>query len=106
MDVLLVDIYTIGRIFRKFSSTNKITYNPEPKYIIVFQGQSHINNIKKFLTKLNFIKTHEQQNETRLINLKYNLLPHYFFNDPYFNLENEYKEDIRSPVYDDKEDDD
>ena len=92
MDVILVDFYTIARMFRKFDSNNKVQYNPEPKYIIVFQGQQHINNIKKFLKeKLNFTTDYEHYDENRNINLKYNGLPHYFFNDGYFNLHEDTK---------------
>ena len=44
----LMDIYTTILIFKSYDKG----YNPDSKYIFIFQGQNHINRLKHFFSKL------------------------------------------------------
>ena len=45
---VLVDAYVVGRMFRSFNN------GPDPRYIIVYLGDWHINGIKTLFDRLGF----------------------------------------------------
>lgn len=91
--ILLLDIYTLSRVFRNFlpyrlnSTSEKIEYyNPSPKYNIIFLGQTHIDNIYDILVNdLQFdVIFGQKRTIRRSFDIQYQNLPHKFFNDKDF----------------------
>ena len=62
----VIEAYTLARMFKKV----KGLYNPEPKYIVVFQGDAHIKNLQLFLLFQGFqIKFEKHVDHLRIIDI-------------------------------------
>jgi hypothetical protein len=72
----LIEGYTLARIFKRVEGL----YNPEPKYIVIFQGDTHILDMINFLQYNDFkIKFRNHERDTRKIDIS--LLPQPIFED-------------------------
>jgi hypothetical protein len=72
----LIDIYTTIIIFKSYDKG----YNPDPKYIFIFQGQKHINRLKHFFTTLNSTEVvYDLESDDNMIDIRN--IPQPFFHD-------------------------
>ena len=60
----LVDAYVVGRIFRSFRD------GPDPRYIIVYLGYWHTNNIKTLFDSLRFFNVGNNYSNTKDVNFQ------------------------------------
>jgi hypothetical protein len=62
----LIEVYTLARMFKTVSGL----YNPEPKYIVVFQGNAHTRNLSLFLRYNHFKRIFESSSGIhRMLNI-------------------------------------
>ena len=75
---IFMDMYTVSRMFRKSSN---IGYDPDPTFIICYQGRKHTDSIKQYLVdNLNFQQILNVDNENvRMVNITN--LPNPIFSD-------------------------
>ena len=81
---ILVDFYTLGRIFRDFIDKSS------PNYILVYAGNSHIDNIREILLELEFeiIESSYQLMESNLFQcIDISMFTQPFFSKNFFVLE-------------------
>lgn len=58
-----MDIYLMARVFRKFDKL-KTAFNGSPENIVIYAGDNHIQEYRKFLASLNFIEFTDKEIES------------------------------------------
>lgn len=76
-NVCFMDVYLISRMFRKFSDSThkKDIYSEEPKNIIIFVGDTHAENYRKFLKELKFKQIFYIKDDKNCLNISGLKLP-------------------------------
>jgi len=60
LSFLYMDMYMLSRIFRGFTPVKNMNSLP-PKYIVMYSGNAHSDNYRKFLTEIGFEKIYDKR---------------------------------------------
>jgi hypothetical protein len=71
--VLLVDYYTITRIFREFKPKTQGQYSESPKDIMIYVGNAHAENYREFFKYMEFTETESTYAQMHVPNVGNNL---------------------------------
>ena len=81
-EVLVMDIYLLTRMFKKFKQRDQ-EYAEEAKYIVIYAGDFHSNNYREFLNILGFKVIQETKSEDKTNN-NFQCLDISQFEQPFF----------------------
>lgn len=111
LDGILLDVYCLARIFKRFGTKPgrrpiSETFPSEPTNIIVYVGELHAEPIRAFLTSLSYIEVERTSSSTHCLNMQYITQP--FFSvrwddalliDKNHRIMSNFADDMRGLVY-------